>query len=303
VAIETPLAKLDREAMDRLTDTMTDAEISALYGYSRTAATYCRKRLGVLSWSEKNGRRRYRESYEVKPGQQRVFSHRKSGADERYFQSISSPEKAYWLGFFLADAWIVTEKGQPTAYAIALHERDREALEHLQEQLRGSSMIRRTRIGSPLLQIKFTSAVAAQDLIAKGITPRKSKTARLPDLEASLMPHLLRGYFDGDGSISVRQNALTMDFTSGSKQLLQDIDAHLRAAIAITPTVNTDRNSFKLRIYAANAIRFGEYLYGCPPHEHFSLTRKREKFLGYLGSGAGHSWKQLLSDLDSASSR
>lgn len=289
--------------MDRLTDTMTDAEISSLYGYTRTAATHCRKRLGVLSWNQKNGRRRYRSDYEIKPGQQRVFSHRMSGADERYFQDINTPEKAYWLGFFLADAWIVTEKDQPTAFAIALHERDCEALEHLQEQLNGTSMIRRTRTGSPLFQIKLTSRLAAEDLIKQGVKPRKSKTARLPNLKALLMPHLLRGYFDGDGSISVRDNSLTMDFTSGSRLLLEDIKEHLQEAIAVTPSINLDRASFKLRVYAANAIRLGEYLYGCPPYNCFSLTRKREKFFGYLDSGAGHSWKQLPSDLDSASSR
>lgn len=301
--MDVPLSRLSREELDSLTDTMSDAEISRLYGYTRTAATYVRKRLGVLSFAQKHGARKYARHYTVRPGQKRVFSHRRSGANERFFSVIDTPSKAYWLGFFLADAWIITEKGEPTGYAIALHERDREALEELQSELNGTDMIRRTRPGSSMLQIKLTSSIAAQDLIQHGVVPRKSKTAALPLVSTDLRPHLLRGYFDGDGSISLRNNSLTMDLTSGSKDLLLQILDAVHVELGFRPTLQNDRESFKLRFYAANAIRFGCYLYGDPMFKLFSLTRKRNKFFEYLGSDAGRSWRRLLSDLDSASSR
>lgn len=289
--------------MERLTDTMSDAEISALYGLTRTAATHARKQLGVKSYAEKHGKRRYRDSYEPKPGAKRVFSHRLSGVDEHYFSSIGTEDRAYWLGFFLADGWIVTEKGTPTGFAIALHERDKEALQDLQNRLGGSNMLRRTRPGSNLLQLKLTSGVAARQLILHGVVPRKSRVATLPKLSDELMPHLIRGYFDGDGSISVRGVTLTMDFTSGSKVLLDQIRVHLERVAGVKPNLTPDRASWKLRFYAENAVRLGCYIYGRPAHNLFCLSRKKQKFLSYLETDAGHSWEQLLPVLGSAPSR
>lgn len=301
--MKTPLSRLTYHELDALTDVMTDAEISATYGLSRTAATHARNALGIKSLAQKRGKRQYKQSYPLKPGAKRAFSYRMAGADEAYFSEIDSPRKAYWLGLLLADGWIVTEHGNPTGFAIALHERDREALELFESDLGCRGMIRRTRPNCDLFQIKLTSKLAVNDLIRCGIIPRKSKTALFPSLPADLAVHCLRGYFDGDGCVGVRGNSIIAQFTSGSNQLLLHIKNKILACHGIGSTLARDRESFVLRLYAANAIRFSRLIYGYPPHGEFSFARKREKFFSYLGSGAGRSWEQLLSDLDSAPSR
>lgn len=289
-----PLSDLGPKALDRLTDQMSDAEISALYGLSRTAATYLRKRLGVRSYAEKHGKRRYKESYDLKPGAKRAFSYRLAGANERYFEAVTSTRQAYWLGLLYADGWIVTQRGESTAFALALHERDMDILEAFAEDLGCSGMIRRTRPDSPLYQVKLSSKEACLDLAAYGVVPRKSKVVALPSLSQNLLPHFLRGYFDGDGSVQVRGSALTAQITSGSRQMLDGIAEYLQSVHTIGSTVSCDRGSFVIRMYAENAVGFAAVIYGCPPHGEIAMERKRKKFFDFLGSGAGHSWEQLL---------
>lgn len=297
------LSDLGPNELDKMTDTMTDAEISAMFELSRTAATHARNRFGIKSHAEKTGQRRYRESYAIKPGAKRAFSYRKSGANERYFQRIDTPRRAYWLGLLLADGWIVTHHAELQGFAIALHERDRDTLAAFAEDLGCADMIKPTRAGSALLQVKLTSSQAAQDLVSHGIVPKKSKVARLPQLSRGLMPHLVRGYFDGDGCVYVRGNSLSAQFTSGCLLLLEDLQAHLRFETGSICSLAPDRNSYCARLYAEGAVRLAHYMYGTMSADDVCFARKRQKFMDYLDSGAGRSWEQLPSVLDSAPSR
>jgi hypothetical protein len=291
-----PLTGLSREMFDELTDSMSDSQISALYGYSRTAATYARKRLGVKSYSEKHGTRIYKDHYEPNPNHRRAYSFRKSGANVRFFETLSTPRQAYWLGLLYADGWIVTEKQQVRGVALALHQRDEDLLREFAQDLGCPQLVRPERADSSLLQVKVKATEMAEDLVRLGMVPRKSKVITMPRLAPELRPHFLRGYYDGDGCIHVRGNSLTMQITSGSEAMLLDIQKHLQSDLSVGSTVSKDRGSCVIRFYAANAILLGDYLYGNPPHQEISMTRKREKFFDYQGSGAGHSWRQLLSD-------
>jgi hypothetical protein len=226
-----------------------------------------------------------------------------AGVNERYFKQVDTPRKAYWLGLLFADGWIVTHKDVSIGFALALHERDLDLLEAFAFDLGCPSLVRRTRLGSPLHQVKVTSAEACADLACHGVVPRKSSVIELPDLPGHLMPHFVRGYFDGDGSVSVRGATLSAQITSGSEAMLEQVRAYLALAEGIQASIRQDRNSFVLRCYGGNAMRLARFLYGRPPHGEIAMQRKQEKFFDYLGSGAGHSWEQLLSDLDSAPSR
>jgi len=297
------LSDLGPSELDAMTDTMTDAEISAMFGLSRTAATHARNRMGIRSHAEKTGKRRYKDAYEIKPGAKRAFSYSKSGANSRYFQSIENSHQAYWLGLLLADGWIVTHKSVPTGFALALHERDMHALRSFEKDLGCAGMIKRTRAGSNLYQVKLTAQEAALDLISWGIVPKKSKVARMPRLSKHLNPHLVRGYFDGDGSVYARGNTLSAQFTSGSSELLEDLGEILYHEAGIGFTIAEDRASYVMRLYAKNAIRLTRYMHGSMSASDIAFDRKLAKFTDYLDSDAGRSWEQLLSDLDSAPSR
>lgn len=286
--MRTPLSLLTRNELDSLTDKWTDAEIGKQYGLCRTAATNRRKKLGVLSWAEKNGTRRYQESYEPKPGAKRAFSHR-MGCNEKCFSPVDTPETAYWLGLLAADGWIVTHHKEPQGVALALHPRDMNLLREYARFVGYRSEPKRTRPSAELYQVKITSKTMAQDLIDLGIKPVKSLTLELPTIDDSLKPHFLRGLFDGDGSVSVRNRSITAQITTGSRRMAEQIRDLTSPFLPRPCSIGRDRGVCVLRWYADNALALADYMYQGDPTITPHMKRKAEVLFGFQGSGAGHS--------------
>lgn len=129
---------------------------------------------------------------------------RKFPFKEDFFHIIDTEEKAYWLGFIGADG-VLYDNNQ---FKLQLAPQDRSHLQKLLNSLESNHLIHESRStlsnGKTYLGYQFTitSAPFAQDLIDKGVTPRKSLTLQpyiIPD--NNLQRHYWRGFIDGDGSI------------------------------------------------------------------------------------------------------
>jgi len=123
------------------------------------------------------------------------------------FDVVDTDVKAYVLGVYAADGWIV-ERTSRVGLELAAH--DEQLILFVRDQVApGATITRRVRADMvdgairlyPARALQVTSAALAAGLMQHGITPRKSRTlewpGHLPD--AALRPFLL-GYFDGDGS-------------------------------------------------------------------------------------------------------
>ena len=136
------------------------------------------------------------------------------------FASIEQESQAYCLGFLLADGWVMTGN---RGISLAVHDRDVSVLDYIQKTC-GSNAPRyiKTRKtgfkGDTLTMIHLCSKKMTRDLASLGLIPNKSASTFLPELKPDLMRHLLRGLFDGDGSIGQRQFWL-----SGSHTILSDV--------------------------------------------------------------------------------
>lgn len=126
------------------------------------------------------------------------LDHQKLKFDHDFFEIIDSEEKAYWLGFIMADGCVSLTQ-QPKVI-IALHKKDGHHLEKWHKALGSCRKINywRNRVAST-----HYSAKMCQDLIQLGCTPRKSLSLKFPSLRKDLIRHFVRGYFDGDGCISI----------------------------------------------------------------------------------------------------
>lgn len=276
------LQDLTKEELDELTSLYSDAEISRSFGLSRTAATHARKKHGVLSYAQKKGERKYKDVYEVKPGAKRVFSYRKSGANENFFAEIDSPRKAYWLGLVAADGWIVREHNEPKGFAIALKEEDSYLLRQFAEDLGCPDLLRKERETNNLWQIKLTAKKAAVHLMKAGVPPRKSLIVEAPKLPRCLFIFWLRGYFDGNGSVSRRKNSLGAKITTGSKILVEQLNEFLNKEL-INSTISGADKEYNLRMYSKNAMQFAQLIYAEADEDVPCLLRKRDLFFGVEG--------------------
>lgn len=136
---------------------------------------------------------------------------RKYKLNENIFETIDSEEKAYWLGFILADGSIYTSPSGQTTLKISLAGKDKNHLEKFRLFLETNKPIGEYTVGNGLndkrsacCEISVTSKKIASDLMKFGVGPKKSFTVQIPSIEDSLERHLIRGIWDGDGSVLFR---------------------------------------------------------------------------------------------------
>jgi len=158
--------------------------------------------------------------------------------DESFFKKIDTEEKAYWLGFIAADGCIVDAKSK-RCLRIELSSKDRGHLEKLKSAIKYDGPIHYDRkhhltyngktdiFLCDMLQINHRELV--KDFINLGVTPRKSKTLQPPVIRKSLIRHWIRGYFDGDGSVSIVESTNNIcGSIFGNKQVMEFISDHFR---------------------------------------------------------------------------
>ena len=129
---------------------------------------------------------------------------------EDFFERIDNEQKAYWLGFMFADGYISnneTRYGQDQ-FGLSVALEDVEILYSFKEALSANNPVHQYERnehakGQPLCRLQLTSQKTVDDLILHGCVKQKSHILQPPqDVPDNLIPHFIRGFFDGDGSIT-----------------------------------------------------------------------------------------------------
>lgn len=142
----------------------------------------------------------------------KIRSHRESRFkypfNEYYFDNIDTEEKAYWLGFLYADGFIVKNHSKKRGHDIlGVTLAESEPIEKLTKALNCKKPVYQyTNNGYTENALKyrgiFPSDHMVQQLEKWGVVERKTFELKFPDfLDQELIPHFIRGYFDGDGSV------------------------------------------------------------------------------------------------------
>jgi DNA-binding transcriptional regulator WhiA len=136
----------------------------------------------------------------------KLYDQRKYKYNENYFEVIDCEEKAYWLGFIAADGSITKNS---TILEISLKASDVQHLEKFVQTINGTNeMIKYRKVKSgdgkehDAVRLMVCSPKLCNDLAQYYIVPRKGFILDFPTfLSQELIPHYIRGYFDGDGSV------------------------------------------------------------------------------------------------------
>lgn len=204
--------------------------------------------------------------------------------NERFFQNIDSEEKAYFLGLLIADGNVFVKESSANRQAsisITLDLKDEYMLLKFKEVLGASTNVGYDGRGCG--QIAVRSDLMAQDLSNYGVIPRKSFATYLPNVDEKLIPHLLRGILDGDGSIQAHQHGgkFLHDISyCGTHQLMQDISdisakiLHLNYKPVVYDYHDKNLSEIKFK-NIDDMLNFGNWLY---ENATIYLIRKYEKF-------------------------
>ncbi len=127
--------------------------------------------------------------------------------NKNFFNSFNE-SSVYWLGFFCADGNIYKNE-----ISIDLAYKDLVHLKMLQNMI-GSNHPLQYRSTRNTIRLRFCNKSILTQLKKMGLTENKTFTLKFIDISDLYLPHFIRGYFDGDGSVHVdkRYNSLVLDF-------------------------------------------------------------------------------------------
>ena len=218
-----------------------------------------------------------------------IRPNRKYFFDESIFENIDCEWKAYYLGFFFADAGLTRLNVK-----LSLNEKDKEILDKLNEiifkgqcnlkytphKLYYSKKTNKIYNNNPQYSITINSKKIINDLTKLGCGIKKSLTLQFPSniqVPDEYMSHFIRGYFDGDGCIIKNSFHIISsdDFCNGLQRYLYNtlhIQAHLHKC---------DKVSRILVHKKQDIIKLKNYIYN---NSTIRLSRKFDKFikLGYV---------------------
>ena len=133
--------------------------------------------------------------------------YRKYYHDFDYFEKINTEEKAYWLGFMYADGYICDNSNRygEDQFGITLSSVDEEHLNKFKKSINATNPISHeyNKNGHDQARILMTSQKTVNDLIKQGCYKKKTLILEPPkQVPTELLWHFIRGFFDGDGSLT-----------------------------------------------------------------------------------------------------
>lgn len=215
-----------------------------------------------------------------------TINSRKYNHDEDYFENIDNEHKAYWFGFICADGFIESKRiHNSQKFGITLNSIDKEHLEKFKKDINATNPIKEYR-GSGynpdgmFSKIMLTSQKTVDDLKKHGCIEHKSLTLKFPEIREDLLPHFIRGYFDGDGSLNKSKGykgkcEYSVQFT-GTKEFLEKLMEIFNKNLKLY----YHNNAYELTIGGSEQVkRITKYMY---ENSTVYLDRKYEKYLEML---------------------
>lgn len=204
--------------------------------------------------------------------------------DEKYFEKIDTPEKAYWLGFIASDGYVNTPKG---ILEIGLQRQDENHIAKFAKAVKTNKPIyqkdSKYRDNSyPSSILRLYSRKMIEDLNKLGITDRKSLIYKPPtqrQLPLELTKYYILGLLDGDGTISITKNGRYISSFVGTFETMSFIQKFFGTDMSISEAkLGSHKNTYNIKYSEGPTKRILDYLYDDYSIE-FCLERKYKKYL------------------------
>lgn len=213
--------------------------------------------------------------------------------DDTFFDIIDTEEKAYFLGLLYADGYNKEDRG---AVSIELQEEDTEILDkfiialkyigktvYLNDRTKEKPTTKKTSI------LHIGCKKISQALVRLGCHQRKSLTLKFPtsdQVPEHLLRHFIRGYFDGDGSISTgfvkgtTSLRLHCNITS-TKDFCNDLSKIINREVKVNSIVNKcgTSNTITSRVDVNGAQQIFKMIKWMYEDSTIFLQRKYNKYL------------------------
>lgn len=180
-------------------------------------------------------------------------------SNEDFFEVIDTEAKAYWLGFIYADGYVTSKKKhQNRKLGITITKADVELLEKFKRDIQSNNPIKQYESttgyenSKNYVRVIIASEKLTDDLIKLGVVENKTEKITFPTTEqvpSHLVRHFIRGYMDGDGSISryKAKETFTVSFC-GTKSFLESLQTHFNTSLKLDKRYDDSVDNYSLRI-------------------------------------------------------
>lgn len=213
---------------------------------------------------------------------------------KRNFFKIWSKEMSYILGFIVADGSLEDASYLRGKY-LRLYSNDVEILEKIKQAMHSEHKIiarspskflynGKKYISNGNYMVRIGNHEIYNDLIKLGVTPRKSKTIKFPQVPLQYLSHFIRGYLDGDGCIYSykTRDRLSVVFTSGSKMFLQALSQVISSSYGTKEhNIACSDGVFQLMYSTKEAVKLLNSVYTESANNLF-LNRKFQKYSDFI---------------------
>ena len=219
---------------------------------------------------------------------------RKYDLNERYFELIDTPEKAYILGFLYSDGAVNSSK---STVSLSLQESDVAILERIRTEIKSERPLeyldysQKHDFGYNYLnqyRLLMFSADMCADLADKGVIQNKSLKIEFPEwMPPELIPHFIRGVYDGDGSVycqkkSESNHAVTVTITA-TESFCKSLQSICKDALGINAGIyDASCHNGVTRVFTISgrrvAKKFLDWIYADAT---MYLQRKYDRYIEY----------------------
>lgn len=214
-----------------------------------------------------------------------------------YFKNIDDKEKAYFLGLFFADGNnYMTNKVKQASLELLLE--DIKVIEILKNKLQTNKPIklRKAKIDKNNFKIKercglvLANKQICEDLCKHGCVPKKTFNLKFPTKESlseKFYASFIRGYFDGDGCISISKQNKVKSSICGYHPFIYSIYEILKKENLNVKFYKNKRVKSFSELYIQGTqenINFYNYIYD---ESELFLNRKKEKFMTIINVQKG----------------
>lgn len=199
--------------------------------------------------------------------------------NDSFFESINTEDKAYWLGVLFADG--NTSLNNCGTGVVRLSSKDKDWVENFLKSVSSTNTVHKEihkKYNKEIWKAMITSHKMFNDLCNLGCVPNKSLVLKFPKIKNELVPHFIRGYFDGDGTVGIykylsKSNSVTLrsGIASGSKEFLEEL-------IKYIPIKNKNikhHDLYTVSFSVKDSLSFYDYVY---KDATIFLERKKLKF-------------------------
>lgn len=199
---------------------------------------------------------RYATKYEIYSV--KYNRHKTNHVNETYFANIDTAEKAYFLGFIMADGNMYLNSNNKHQFSIKIKNTDvdilhqfADAIEFPKDKITEREETRKG-ITTKCAEIKIYNQEFCSYLLKLGIVPRKTGKEQIPNLDEKFKKDFIRGYIDGDGWIG--KDEAHIGICSASSDLIKAVRDYIKDTIDIELNIYDYAGVYTLKTYKRKSV-------------------------------------------------